>query len=194
MRTQQHHTGVKCFTLQDSMVDRPRYDCDLRFPLRAFIPGRMPHPRRLGETPGAEPLTAPATPTSDTPGDRNRALRRGLDLFNHGFFWEAHEAWEEPWQALPRESPRALHLQALIRLAAAALKRVMEEPAGVAAHAAWCASTFSRLQRSDPDLFDDGPAADALIALCHRLIEKREVLLPGSPQCLETILTLDVPE
>ena len=176
------------------MADRPRYDCDLRFPSRAFVPGRMPHPRRTAANPGSGPLPDDRRQDPDGPGERDRALLQGLDLFNHGYFWEAHEAWEAPWQGLPRDSDDALHLQALIRLAAAALKLVMDEPAGVAAHAAWCAAPFGRLQRSRPEVFRGGPTAQALIALSRRLHERRESLLPGEPRRLATILTLAVPE
>jgi hypothetical protein len=176
------------------MVDRPRYDCDLRFPDHAFIPGRMPHPRRQAENAGTErPCDDRADPL-DAPSSRVDALRRGLDLFNHGYFWEAHEAWEGPWQAMQRESGEALHLQALIRLAAAALKLVMEEPRGVAAHAAWCRATFARLERSQPAVFAGGPSSRDLLALCERLLAKREALLEGPPERLETILVLPVPE
>lgn len=42
---------------------------------------------------------------------------RGIDLFNAGKFWEAHEAWEELW--LAAESDVVQFLQGLIQLAAA---------------------------------------------------------------------------
>ena len=44
-------------------------------------------------------------------------LHAGARLFNAGEWWEAHEAWEEPWRAAIGER-RAL-LSALILLAAA---------------------------------------------------------------------------
>ena len=176
------------------MVDRPRYDCDLRFPPRAFVPGRMPHPHRNGAIPGAGPLSGPQADSGNAAALRCLALRRGLDLFNHGYFWEAHEAWEAAWQGLQRDSATALHLQALIRLAAAALKLVMAEPRGVLAHAAWCETTFARLQRGHPGVFEGGPPADALLALCGRLHAGRESLVAGNPPRLETILRLPVPE
>ncbi|MGA7559841.1 MAG: DUF309 domain-containing protein [Terriglobales bacterium] len=47
----------------------------------------------------------------------------GIDLFNRGHFFEAHEALEDVWRALPRDSPSRrrfrLHLQGLIQLAVA---------------------------------------------------------------------------
>lgn len=48
------------------------------------------------------------------------AYRRGIEAFNHGRFFEAHEHWEEVWRAAaPTE--RA-HYRALIQLAAACVK------------------------------------------------------------------------
>ncbi len=56
----------------------------------------------------------------------------GADLFNHGYWWEAHEAWEEPWKALDRESIEARFLQGLIQVAAAALQHANGQHAGAA--------------------------------------------------------------
>ncbi|MCX5745889.1 MAG: DUF309 domain-containing protein, partial [Proteobacteria bacterium] len=54
-----------------------------------------------------------ASPRADRPRDRHATshgdrlatdedFRHGVDLFNHGFPWEAHEAWEPLWRAAPR--------------------------------------------------------------------------------------------
>jgi hypothetical protein len=58
-------------------------------------------------------------------GDWSRAPEhlRAIDLFNHGYFWEAHEAWEALWHLAPRGSPERIALKALIQSAAALLKR-----------------------------------------------------------------------
>ena len=44
------------------------------------------------------------------------------DLLNHGFYWEAHEAWETLWHAAGRKGEIADFLKGLIKLAAAAVK------------------------------------------------------------------------
>src|SRR5580658_1398943 len=53
----------------------------------------------------------------------NADFRRGLDLFNSGHFFYAHEVLEDLWRALPRDqlSRRRfrLHVQGLIQLAVA---------------------------------------------------------------------------
>src|SRR5271170_950536 len=50
-------------------------------------------------------------------------FRRGLNLFNRGHFFDAHEVLEDVWRALPRDRTSRrrlrLHLQGLIQLAVA---------------------------------------------------------------------------
>ncbi|HSG38028.1 MAG TPA: DUF309 domain-containing protein [Thermoanaerobaculia bacterium] len=52
-----------------------------------------------------------------SPEERRRLFRRGLDLFNSGSFYEAHEAWEDIWRSTTPE-PKDL-FQGLIQVAAA---------------------------------------------------------------------------
>lgn len=49
--------------------------------------------------------------------DFETSYLRGIELFNEGAFWHAHEAWEELW--LVAESDVHQYLQGLIQLAAA---------------------------------------------------------------------------
>lgn len=49
--------------------------------------------------------------------ERRRLLREGVDLFNDGRFFEAHEVWEEVWRSTTPE-PKDL-LQGLIQVAVA---------------------------------------------------------------------------
>ncbi len=55
----------------------------------------------------------------------------GVDLFNHEFYYEAHEVWEELWHFVGHKTERGLFLKALIQMAGARLKMIMgqEEPA-----------------------------------------------------------------
>jgi hypothetical protein len=54
----------------------------------------------------------------------------GVDLFNAGYFWEAHVYWERLW-ALPSTEPGLRRfLQALIQIAAACLKARQGRVAG----------------------------------------------------------------
>lgn len=60
----------------------------------------------------------------------------GLDLFNFGYYWESHEAWEAVWQLESRRTPDALFLQTLIKLAAAGVKAREGQANGIARHVA----------------------------------------------------------
>lgn len=58
----------------------------------------------------------------DAVSDARDDFRHGAELWNRGLYWEAHEAFEGPWRAAGRHTPRGRLFQGLILLAAAALK------------------------------------------------------------------------
>jgi len=47
----------------------------------------------------------------------------GCDLFDHRFFWEAHEVLEDIWHAIPRSHSDRERVQFLIQASACCLKR-----------------------------------------------------------------------
>ena len=48
------------------------------------------------------------------------SLERGVELFNRGLYWEAHEAWEEAWTP-DRHGPDRGFYKGLIQVAAGCL-------------------------------------------------------------------------
>jgi predicted metal-dependent hydrolase len=48
------------------------------------------------------------------------SLEKGVDLFNRGLYWEAHEAWEEAWMP-DRRGPDSGFYKGLIQVAAGCL-------------------------------------------------------------------------
>lgn len=52
-----------------------------------------------------------------SPEERRRLFQEGIDLFNRGDFYGAHDAWEEIWRSTTPE-PRGL-FQGLVQVAAA---------------------------------------------------------------------------
>ena len=48
------------------------------------------------------------------------SLQRGIDLYNAGRYWDAHEAWEEAWMP-DRKGPEGGFYKGLIQVAAANL-------------------------------------------------------------------------
>ncbi len=79
-------------TPDDPSRNRPPY---------SYVPGGpFPHPIRepSGHSYGHR---TEAVPPIEPDGWRDSpAYLRGIDLFNAGYYWEAHEAWEPLWHAL----------------------------------------------------------------------------------------------
>ncbi|MBT8493824.1 MAG: DUF309 domain-containing protein, partial [Deltaproteobacteria bacterium] len=84
-----------------------------------YAPGRWHRP--------ANDSVVPESMTDDW--RQCRAFLWGVDLWNHGFPWEAHEAWEGPWRASTDRDRREL-LRGLIQCAAARVQRAAGKPTG----------------------------------------------------------------
>ena len=109
-----------------------RYAPDRDFPTYAYLPGRDPHPTRdpRGHSSGQRVEQAVYLPAAQW--RRNDEYLFGVDLYNHGFLWEAHEAWEGLWHLAKHDADQAAFLQGLIQCSAASLKVPMGQPAGLA--------------------------------------------------------------
>lgn len=112
----------------------PRYTMR-PLPPYSYVPGMWPHP-----------LSDPAGHSYGHTDDRPAALvpeswqtnvtwRWAIDLFNHGYYWEAHEAWESLWHAAGHRGTTADLLKGLIKLAAAGVKSREGNAAGIRRHA-----------------------------------------------------------
>ncbi len=125
----------------------PRLVPERPLPPYAYQPGRTSHPTRDpgGHSYGdrAEPPAPPDPADWRACGD----YLYGIDLFNHGFFWEAHEAWEGLWVACGRRGATATYLQALINLAAAGFKARWGNARGMRANAGTALDLFEAAAR-----------------------------------------------
>jgi predicted metal-dependent hydrolase len=70
----------------------------------------------------------------------------GVDLFNEAYLWEAHEAWEEVWNAVARGSLPGRMIQGMIQVAAALLKLHMEVPRGAESNYRKASAHFDRIE------------------------------------------------
>jgi len=121
------------------------------FPPYSYVPGGpWPHPTRSpqGHSFGrGSKLAEPATDSSDWFA---RRFHHGITLFNAGYYWEAHEVWEELWHACGRRGTTADLLRALIKLAAAGVKVRERQDHGVQTHARRAADLLgSAIARGD---------------------------------------------
>ncbi len=92
------------------------------FPPYRFVPGHNPHPfMQVGGYAYGEKHAPPPYVEADR-WQSNQSYLRGLDFFNRGWWWEAHEEWEASWKVCKGlDEDQYDLLQSLIQLAAAAL-------------------------------------------------------------------------
>jgi predicted metal-dependent hydrolase len=114
-------------------VVSPRYT-QRPFPPYSYVPGQSPHPVSdpAGHMFGQE---MPKPPPLDPANWRaSETYLYSIDLFNHGYYWEAHETWESLWHAAGRAGQIADFLKGLIKLAAAGVKMREGNVDGVRRH------------------------------------------------------------
>lgn len=104
------------------------------FPPYRFVPGRHPHPTAHVD---GHSYHEPGTPEPEvlvvTPDDWRRSpeFLYGCDLYNHAYWWEAHEAWEGLWQEVDKKATQGFFLQGLIQTSACHLKWFVGHDDGV---------------------------------------------------------------
>jgi hypothetical protein len=116
------------------MSDAPRYSTRA-LPPYTYVPGSgTPHPvsNPRGHMHGhVEPTPIELDPQQ---WQENETYLYAVDLFNHGYYWEAHEAWESLWHAAGHHGQVADFLKGLIKLAAAGVKQLERNPTGFERH------------------------------------------------------------
>ncbi len=129
--------------------DRPRLAPDRDFPPYAFTGEGLgfPHPRNdpRGHSRDLPETTPP--PLDPARWRESEAYLFGLDLFNHGYYWEAHEEWEGLWVAAGKRGAASEFFKGLIKLAAAGVKARQQMPDGVRRHGERAAEHFREARR-----------------------------------------------
>ncbi len=176
--------GVIYFLMTTGSMLRPRALPQRSFPPYAYLPGKNPHPVRdpRGHSYHVEPIpvAAEASLGSD-------AFLWGLDLFNHGYYWEAHEAWEGLWQVADRDGPLRMLFKGLILLSAAGIKIREGKHAAAVRHTGRAAALLRRLMKVPDRAFERAlgmsPAALAEYAeAASRIPAALQATAPGQPQ------------
>lgn len=157
-----------------------RYAQPFILPTYAYVPGRFPHPQSdpqghsyqktnpfIGQLPPSQVL------------EREEFLQ-GVDLFNHGYYWESHEHWELIWKAIGQRGTMGCFLKGLIKLAASGVKAREEIPHGTAHHARRGADLLE-LCREKLDL-QSRLNLDALIEAARKVEDDPESIFNGSPE------------
>jgi hypothetical protein len=151
-----------------------RMIADRPLPPYSYVPGMHPHPIRekAGHSFGVE------ISVSEFDADKWRDCPEflfGIDLFNAGFYWEAHESWEAVWIAAGRKGVVADFLKGLIKLAAAGVKAREGNENGVRRHAARAAQLFGETCADREELL--GLRLAELLGFSKRLGEEASSML-----------------
>ena len=135
------------------MTKPPRLRPERQLPPYSYVPGLAPHPTSdpRGHSYGKHEPAADVL--SESSYGTNGTYLYAIDLFNHGFYWEAHEAWEALWHAAGRRGAAADFLKGLIKLAAAGVKLREGRVAGVRQHAARAEELFRSVAGSGERMF-----------------------------------------
>lgn len=153
-------------------------------PPYTHIPGKTPHPESdpAGHSYGVSRSQIPAADADSW--DQSPTYRRGIELFNAGYWWEAHVEFEALWIAAGRTGPEADFFKALVKLSAAGVKHLQGIRDGVVSHTRRAAELWADVQvkLNVEDYF--GLRLSALITLAESIL--REGWPDPSP-----VLTLD---
>ena len=128
----------------DIDAEVPRLLPSAELPAYTYVPGTdTPHPIRdpRGHSHNKKhPLPALLDPEAWAD---NRSFLLAIDLFNFGFYWEAHEEWERLWRVSGPDTTVGRFLKGLIKLSAAGVKVRESSLHGVRRHAASAGEVFA---------------------------------------------------
>ena len=110
----------------------PRYS-KISFPKYAHRPGQTVHPEKPGGHMYQQDMLEPHKLTADGYHDNDMYLF-SIDLYNHGFYWEAHVYLEELWHLDGRQGMLSDFLKLMIALSAVKLLSIRGETAGIERH------------------------------------------------------------
>lgn len=151
------------------------------FPPYSYVTGKFPHPTRdeQGHSFGVQEERVRLSDADGWP--TCEAYLWGIELFNRGYYWEAHESWEAVWHAVGRRGTVADFCKALIKLAAAGVKAREGRPDGTKRHATRAQELLRGVQAHV------GDSTDAFMGLrLHDLIQNAERITKDADSLTDT--------
>jgi Domain of unknown function (DUF309) len=151
---------------------------NLPLPRWAYVPGETTEAEADYDTLAQAKLLVPARFREFVPA-RHPALRYGIALNDHGYFWESQEILEAVWAAAPQGGRERIVLRACTQIANANLRLRMMKP-----HAAsrFLGEALVELQALGTrnaamagDGFADGFPAAALAVLLQSRLERKQL-------------------
>lgn len=158
--------------------DPPKMLTTRELPSYTFVPGESPHP--ISDPQGHSYGAHEDAPSPICPEDWqiSETYLWGIDLFQHGYFWEAHEAWESLWHAHQRTGIIADFLKGLIQLAVAGVKVLQRKPESIKKHGKRAGELLQSVRdQLQNDSTFCGLNLEELLALSQRLAEGEQTTL-----------------
>jgi hypothetical protein len=109
------------------MSTPPSAAANLPLPRWAYVPGETAEAEADHDTLRQAEALVPSRFRDFVPA-RHPALRYGISLNDHGFFWESHQILEAVWAAAPQGGRERILLRACIQIASANLKLRLLKP------------------------------------------------------------------
>jgi predicted metal-dependent hydrolase len=159
---------------------------EVTLPPYSYVTGKFPHP--FSDPAGHSFGRPPDKPAAVDPAcwRDSREFCHGVDLFNQGFYWEAHEVWEGLWHAAGRRGPLADLFKGLIKLAAAGVKAREGRLAGLQRHARRAGDLFAAA-RSHSGGRLMGLDIDELMAAAEQLA-RQQAVAPDTGAAVQRVL------
>jgi hypothetical protein len=114
------------------------------FPSYTYVPGHWPHPTRHPDGHAVGEVEPPPVALVPDRWAECPEYLLGFRLFDAGYYWEAHEAWEGVWKASPRAGAEENLLRGLAQFAAGALKVRQDKARTTHVFAKKCTARFER--------------------------------------------------
>ena len=128
----------------ETLNEPPRLLPPVELPPYTFIPGSTtPHPYRHPDGHSYKKKGPSSKPLSNETWADNRSFLLALDLFNMGYYWEAHEELDKLLKLVCPDDLIGRFLKGLFKLAAAGLKVRENSIHGVRRHAASSGEVFA---------------------------------------------------
>jgi hypothetical protein len=160
------------------MTTQPSATSQLPLPRWAYVPGEADEADADYETLAQVTVLVPSRFGGHVPA-RHPALRYGIRLNDHGYFWEAQEILEAVWAAAPQGGRERILLRACILIANANLRLRMLKPHAASRLLGEAMAELTALSMRKAaaagDGFADGFPTDLLIGLLKGKLAKAEL-------------------
>lgn len=142
-----------------------------KFPPYAFVPGFYPHPKNNPQGHSYNKVDKFIKSIDNQNYNEHETYIYSLELFNKGYYWEAHEELEGIWNAINREGYIAEFLKALIKICASGVKVRQKQEHGIYEHSRIAKAIFQKIKNEENLDSLLGINLSEIIQICDYIME-----------------------